>query len=89
MFDSAARVNADSDALQTCVPDHTGTSTESCLAPFCNSTVFSDLVLKAEDTEIHAHRVLIAASSPSLAAMLQVSSSCLVLTMQTLCRSTS
>ena len=41
-------------------------------APFCNTRDFSDIVLTAEGTEVHAHRVVLAAHSASLKAMLQV-----------------
>lgn len=44
-----------------------------CLfAPFYISQDFSDLVLKAQRTQVHVHKVVIAAHSASLQAMLQV-----------------
>ena len=41
-------------------------------APFYNNTTFSDVVLKAQRIKIHAHKVVLAAHSRSLAAMLTV-----------------
>ena len=42
-------------------------------APFYDSTAFSDIVLKAGGTKVHAHKVMLAAHSPKLEAMFQVS----------------
>ena len=46
-------------------------ATINAFAPFYNDTTFSDIVLKAQ-TKIHAHKVVLAAHSPSFAAMLTV-----------------
>ena len=40
---------------------------------FHDSTLFSDIVIKAADVKVHAHRVVLSAHSSSVAAMLQVS----------------
>ena len=42
------------------------------LSPFHDSSSFSDIVLKAENVCVQAHRLVLAAHSPSMAAMLQV-----------------
>lgn len=42
------------------------------LSPFHDSTSFSDIVLKAENVRVQAHKLVLAAHSPGLAAMLQV-----------------
>lgn len=42
-------------------------------APFYDNTAFSDIILKAEGTKVHAHKVVLAAHSPTLQAMFQVS----------------
>ena len=39
---------------------------------FYNNTAFSDIVLKAQRTKVHAHKVVLAAHSPAREAMLQV-----------------
>ena len=39
---------------------------------FYDSTTFSDIVIKAADVEVHAHKVVLASHSSSIAAMLQV-----------------
>lgn len=42
------------------------------LSPFHDSASFSDIVLKAENVRVQAHKLVLAAHSPDLAAMLQV-----------------
>lgn len=56
-------------ALQT--SEDTG-DREDNYATFYNNPSFSDIVLKAQRTKILAHKVVLAAHSPSLEAMLQV-----------------
>ena len=42
-------------------------------AAFYDNAAFSDVVLKARDTKMHAHKLVLAAHSASLQAMFQVS----------------
>ena len=47
-------------------------STAYDFTPFYNNTAFSDIILEAQCTRVHAHKVVLAAHSPALKAMLQV-----------------
>ena len=49
------------------------------IAPYYDNATFSDITLRAQKTEVLAHKVVLAANSPSLEAMLQVSNLKLVL----------